>query len=207
MIQEFVDIIKTGYDAIGLEYQKAYSDNIAIKNSILWLKDNLQPNDRILDVGSGTGIVAKQLTEAGFRVIGIDNSNEMNRIARKQAPKAKFLEVNFKKLIIPESNFDAIVAYFSLLHIQKGIFDRTLLNILSYLKKGGYFIFSMVEGNIEGEEYYMGQKMYFSSFPREKLEKIIKLMDLKLLDSKENIFLPEIEGSDEETQLFYYTQK
>ena len=199
--------VKTGYDAIGIEYQNAYSNNIAIKNSIVWLKDNLKHNDRILDVGSGTGIVAKQLSELGFQVTGIDNSNEMNRIARNQAPKAKFLEVNFKKFKLLENNFDAIIAFFSLLHVQKGIFNRTLQKILSYLKKDGFFVFSMVEGNIEGEEFYMGQKMYFSSFPREKLEKIIHLLALKILDFKENIFLPDIPGSEKETQLFYFTQK
>ena len=160
-----------------------------------------------MDVGSGTGIVAKQLSELGFQVTGIDNSNEMNRIARNQAPKAKFLEVNFKKFKLLENNFDAIIAFFSLLHVQKGIFNRTLQKILSYLKKDGFFVFSMVEGNIEGEEFYMGQKMYFSSFPREKLEKIIHLLALKILDFKENIFLPDIPGSEKETQLFYFTQK
>jgi ubiquinone/menaquinone biosynthesis C-methylase UbiE len=199
--------VKTGYDAIGLEYQKAYSENTAINKAVQWLTEHLNENDRVLDVGSGTGIVAKRLTEAGLQVLGIDNSNEMNSIARKQAPKAKFIEMNFKKLRFQESNFNAIVAFFSLLHVQKEIFKRTLQNLVSHLKTGGYFIFSMVEGNIEGEEYYMGQKMYFSSFPREKLIEIIEYTSLEIIFFQEHIFLPNIKDSQEETQLFYFTKK
>jgi ubiquinone/menaquinone biosynthesis C-methylase UbiE len=198
---------KKGYDAIGLEYQKAYSDNPEIKNAINWLIKQLKPNDRVLDVGSGTGIVAKYLTEANLQVLGIDNSNEMNRIARKQAPKARFIEMNFKKLKLQETNFDAIVAFFSLLHVQKGIYRRTLQNILNHLRPNGYFVISMVEGNIEGDEYYMNQKMYFSSFPREELTKIFLSIGLVIKKFIENKFIANKEGAEEETQLFYFLKK
>ncbi|MHA2339670.1 MAG: class I SAM-dependent methyltransferase [Candidatus Hodarchaeales archaeon] len=198
---------KTGYDAIGLEYQKAYSDNPEQKKAVKWVIEHLKPNDRVLDIGSGTGIVAKQLSEAELIVLGIDNSNEMNRIARMQAPKAKFIEMNFKKLKLQEDNFDAIVAFFSLLHVQKGIFKRTLQNILNHLRSDGYFVISMVEGNIEGEEYYMNQKMYFSSFPREELTKILQSTGLIIKNFVEYKFTAKKEGAEEETQLFYFTQK
>jgi ubiquinone/menaquinone biosynthesis C-methylase UbiE len=198
---------KTGYDAIGLEYQKAYSDNSQQKRAVKWVIKHLKTDNRVLDVGSGTGIVAKQFTDAGMRVLGIDNSNEMNRIARKQAPKAKFIEMNFKKLKLQETDFDAIVAFFSLLHVQKGIFKRTLRNIIEYLRSGGYFVISMVEGNIEGEEYYMNQKLYFSSFPREELTKILQSTGLIIKNFVEFKFTAKKEGAEEETQLFYFTQK
>ena len=198
---------KTGYDAIGLDYQKAYSDNPEIKNAINYLSKQLKPNEYVLDVGSGTGFVAKHLTEANLQVLGIDNSNEMNRIAREQAPQAKFIEMNIKKLKLGDQKFDAIVAFFSLLHIQKGIFKRTLQNLLRHLNDNGYFIISMVEGNIEGEEYYMNQKMFFSSFPREELIKLFESLDVKIIKFKEHVFQAKIEGSEEETQLFFYIQK
>jgi ubiquinone/menaquinone biosynthesis C-methylase UbiE len=197
----------TGYDAIGLEYQEAYSDNPEQKKAVKWVIEHLKPNNRVLDIGSGTGLVAKQFSEADLHVLGIDNSNEMNRIARKQAPKAKFIEMNFKKLKLQEDNFDAIVAFFSLLHVQKGIFKRILQNILNHLRPDGYFVISMVEGNIEGEEYYMNQKMYFSSFPREELTLILQSAGLIIKNFIEYKFTAKKEGSEEETQLFYFTQK
>ena len=43
----------------------------------------------VVELGCGSGIVAKVLTRAGFDVTGIDQSRAMIRLAKKNAPKAK----------------------------------------------------------------------------------------------------------------------
>lgn len=45
---------------------------------------------RILDVGCGSGQLARHLTDRGFVVLGIDNSPQMIRYARENAPEASF---------------------------------------------------------------------------------------------------------------------
>jgi len=45
----------------------------------------------VVDLGCGSGIWARCLTEAGYRVIGIDISPDMIRLARRHAPGAKFI--------------------------------------------------------------------------------------------------------------------
>src|SRR4029450_7406849 len=54
------------------------------------LQDALAPgrNRTILDVGTGTGRAAIGLAEAGARVIGVDASAEMLRVARAKAAQA-----------------------------------------------------------------------------------------------------------------------
>jgi SAM-dependent methyltransferase len=47
---------------------------------------------RVLDVGCGTGQVARALTDIGARVWGIDPSSEMLARARETAPRAAFKE-------------------------------------------------------------------------------------------------------------------
>ena len=44
----------------------------------------------IVDLGCGSGRWAEQLTRAGYRVLGIDISEAMIRIARRRAPRAEF---------------------------------------------------------------------------------------------------------------------
>ena len=45
----------------------------------------------MIDLGCGTGILARRLTDAGYEVQGVDLSADMLRIARSHAPRAKFV--------------------------------------------------------------------------------------------------------------------
>jgi SAM-dependent methyltransferase len=45
----------------------------------------------VVDLGCGTGILARRLSDAGYDVLGVDYSADMLRIARSHAPRAKFL--------------------------------------------------------------------------------------------------------------------
>lgn len=61
----------------------------------------------VLELGCGSGIVAKHLTRAGFDVAGIDASPAMIRMARRNAPKAK-LKVGSWAGPLPKA--DAVIA-------------------------------------------------------------------------------------------------
>ncbi|MFW9929321.1 MAG: class I SAM-dependent methyltransferase [Candidatus Thorarchaeota archaeon] len=196
-----------GYDAIGGEYEAAYGNNPSIVDAIEWITENVPVGGKILDVGSGTGTVAKLLSENGFKVLGIDNSNIMNKIARNKAPKARFLELNIKKIYLNESEFNVITAFFSLLHIEKSIFKRTIRKILGYLIKDGYFIISMVEGNIDKEDHFMGQKLHFSSYRKKELIEIVNDLNLDIIEIRENKFTPNIKNAETENQIFIFSGK
>jgi SAM-dependent methyltransferase len=44
----------------------------------------------VVDLGCGSGIWARALTEAGYDVLGVDQAADMLRIARRKAPRARF---------------------------------------------------------------------------------------------------------------------
>src|SRR5436190_7756662 len=46
----------------------------------------------VVDLGCGSGILARRMTDAGYDVLGVDVSAAMLDIARAQAPKARFVE-------------------------------------------------------------------------------------------------------------------
>ena len=43
----------------------------------------------VVDLGCGSGIWARALTDAGYDVLGVDGSADMLRIARRRAPRAR----------------------------------------------------------------------------------------------------------------------
>ena len=84
------------------------------------------PADRVLDVGTGTGVVALMAAarvSPGARVVGIDISEEMLATARKKAarlPQADRIElrrVDVQSLDMPEASFDAVVSLFAVQHL------------------------------------------------------------------------------------------
>jgi SAM-dependent methyltransferase len=65
-----------------------------------WLIRNL-PRGLIVDVGCGSGVLARELTSAGFDVLGYDASPSMIALARETAPNARFEVGAFGDIDIP----------------------------------------------------------------------------------------------------------
>lgn len=63
---------------------------------------------RIVEVGCGSGILARELTRAGFDVLGYDASSAMIALARETAPRAHFEVGAFDRVAIPEC--EAVIA-------------------------------------------------------------------------------------------------
>ncbi|MEV5456216.1 SAM-dependent methyltransferase, partial [Streptomyces sp. NPDC052535] len=59
------------FDALGVEYEKAFAGSKTHRRSLEWLLARLAPGSRVLDVGSGTGRpTAETLANAGHAVLG-----------------------------------------------------------------------------------------------------------------------------------------
>lgn len=56
---------------------------------------------KIVDLGCGSGILAKKLSEQGYEVIGVDYSADMLAIAQTKAPNAQFVQASFLDYDIP----------------------------------------------------------------------------------------------------------
>lgn len=57
-----------------------------------FIKSLTQPeHKKVLDLGSGSGTLARELVDAGFQVTGVDFSAQMVDIARKKVPEAEFV--------------------------------------------------------------------------------------------------------------------
>jgi demethylmenaquinone methyltransferase / 2-methoxy-6-polyprenyl-1,4-benzoquinol methylase len=76
----------------------------------LWrrfLVSRLPPGGHVLDVATGTGLVAAELLERGFRVTGLDQSREMLAVARRRfGERVKLIEASANALPVPDAAFD-----------------------------------------------------------------------------------------------------
>jgi ubiquinone/menaquinone biosynthesis C-methylase UbiE len=70
----------------------------------------LEPGERALDVGCGTGIYAAWLAQQGLEVTGVDRDSAMLAAARAKVPEARLVEGDATALPFAEGEFDLALA-------------------------------------------------------------------------------------------------
>ena len=60
------------------------------------------PRGTVVDLGCGSGILARHVGQAGYRVVGVDLSDAMLAVARAQAPNAELRVGSFVSVDLPE---------------------------------------------------------------------------------------------------------
>ncbi|MBV6627072.1 MAG: methyltransferase domain-containing protein [Rivularia sp. (in: Bacteria)] len=108
---------------------------------------NPKSNEKVLDLGCGTGQLTAKIAESGAEVIGIDSANEMVEKAQQNYPKLKFQIADARKFKLPQS-VDAVFSNAVLHWIPQA--DDVINSINQSLNIGGRFIAEFGgKGNIE----------------------------------------------------------
>lgn len=123
------------------------------KTAAPWLLEMLRANGidsgLVVDLGCGSGIWARELSQAGYEVLGIDISPAMIEIARKRVPRGEFRVSSLLRAKLPTCH-----AVTSLGECFNYLFDETnsiaglqrvFDGIYSALKPGGLFVFDIAE--------------------------------------------------------------
>jgi len=97
-------------DHLGAAYLR-YSFTYGTENEVARLYEilELNPGDRLLDVGCGPGRHSHLLAEKGIDVLGVDISKEFIKIATGEKSKANFLRQDVREMNF-ENEFDAVIS-------------------------------------------------------------------------------------------------
>jgi SAM-dependent methyltransferase len=106
------------------------------------------PGSLVVDLGCGSGLWARELTAAGYRVLGIDISEAMIAIARARVPEAEFrVESLFKADLPPCSAVTSISECLNYLFDPDSDNVRALARLFRRVYKalapGGLFVFDL----------------------------------------------------------------
>ncbi|MGI8973989.1 MAG: class I SAM-dependent methyltransferase [Gaiella sp.] len=91
---------------------------------------------RVLDVATGTGLVARELLARGFTVVGLDQSPGMLSLARARfGQRVKLVEGSAEQLPFPDASFDHLTFTYLLRYVDDPA--ATLAELARVVKPGG----------------------------------------------------------------------
>jgi SAM-dependent methyltransferase len=136
------------YDAFAWFFNKYWSRDIP-EQMLAVIEQVLLPRlpagaAHILDLCCGTGQLAAALAARGYVVTGVDNSAEMLRYARRNAPGVKFLRMDARSFRLPDS-FDAVISTFDSLNHFLTLEELAMVfrQTRGALAPAGWFLFDM----------------------------------------------------------------
>jgi len=146
--------VESGYDRMAEQYlaTKDPQDPLALA-ALEDLASHLPSGAAVLDLGCGAGVpVTRWLADRGFAVTGVDVSTRQLELARKNVPEGTFLKADMTEMAFAPENFDAVVAFHSIIHVPRAEHPALLESIHRWLKPGGVFLATMTVSDFEGRE-------------------------------------------------------
>ncbi|MCX5598906.1 class I SAM-dependent methyltransferase [Streptomyces phaeochromogenes] len=196
------------FDAIGDRYDEAFPHKEGQLSAGEWLIDSLPAGSRVLDLGCGTGVpTTRQMTDAGFEVVGIDLSRRMVELAGQYVPGATFHQLDIADLRPggPRDlgRFDAVAAFFSLLMLPRVEIPLALQTVRHLLVPGGLFVLSMVEADVDNYAIpFLGNTIRVSGYVLEDLHKVIEAGGFEIVKEDSYTYAPAVADVPPEEQVF-----
>jgi SAM-dependent methyltransferase len=146
-MKETLMAASTNYDSIASFYDRHWTDRYqpqALEVLSGVLLPNLLPGSSILDVGCGTGIIAQELVNQGYKVVGIDISAEMLKCAQKRIPGGAFIVADARSYGF-QCRFNAAISLFDTLNhiLSSGEMLTVFRNVYGALAPSGVFVFDL----------------------------------------------------------------
>lgn len=130
------------YDLLDVIYFRSYENSP--RKAVL---DKIQEHDRVLDVctGTGTNVVLIGGEKPDTKLVGIDSSKDMLKVAKNKVQKAglrnvSFYPMNATRLSFPAKSFDKILISLVLHELDEELADEIILEAKRVLKDDGEMI-------------------------------------------------------------------
>lgn len=187
------DLTRQYYELYADEYFNATHD---VQLTHLWdaITRELPPQALILDLGCGSGRDLRYFSQKNFRVVGLDYSYGLLKLAKDFSHQPVVLG-DISRLPFEESVFNAVWSVGSLLHIPRSELPSVLSQIHKSLKPNGQFLASIKKGegdivdtlgrrNVFYQRHEWAHLMEDAGFQISVLEEIVESRQIQIGDER-----------------------
>jgi SAM-dependent methyltransferase len=181
--------LKSTYNKIAEDWFKDHHDDTWWQEGTEKFLAELPAGATILDVGCGAGVKSQYLANKGFRVTGVDFSEKMIEIAKRESPEIHFEVLDVYEIDRYPERFDGIFAQAVLLHIPKGrirevlakLKDRINPNGLLYIAVKGMRDDGVEEAMKKEDDYGYEYERFFSFYNLPELENYLEELEMEVV--------------------------
>lgn len=180
------EITTESYNKTANEYFSVVS-KFDMLPEILDFAGSIEKNGKILDLGCGPGHHSKYFKDLGFKVTGIDLSQNMISIAKENFKNIDFKVMDIYNLKFDSNTFNGIWASASLLHIEKSNIKEVLIKLKDILTVNGTIYISLKIGDTEEmiiDDRYNNNPKFYSFFQTDEIKKILKEVGFNVVKSE-----------------------
>lgn len=102
---------------------------------------NIQPDEKVIDLGCGSGVLLKNVQKITTDFIGVDSSKEMVELAKTHLPPEKLRVGDVRDMPqFADNSFDVVLNRAIFQHLEPCDHDSFLINVKRIIKPKGRFI-------------------------------------------------------------------
>lgn len=148
---DFVTATRTFYDAIATDYADRFRDayaNRPLERALLAAYAELVGNKGpVADLGCGPGQVTAYLADLGLSVFGVDLSEGMLAVARRENPGLRFEQGSMLELDVRDGELAGVVSWYSSIHIPVDRLPALFAEFHRVLAPGGHLLLAFQMGD------------------------------------------------------------
>jgi ubiquinone/menaquinone biosynthesis C-methylase UbiE len=123
------------YDTVAELYGRVHAPRFAEAAQDLVRALAVVERDRVLDVGTGTGVGVEAATNVGASALGVDRSVAMLSVGQRHQPELRLLAAQVLDLPFRDRTFDVVMGNFVLAHFVK--VETALFDVRRVLRPAG----------------------------------------------------------------------
>ncbi|MFF8013973.1 methyltransferase domain-containing protein [Streptomyces sp. NPDC007929] len=141
---DFVSETRLFYDTVAEEYAVRFGDlrpGTPLDRGVLHgFAGLVGEGGEVADLGCGPGRVTAYLASQGLSVFGLDLSESMLAIARRENPGLRFEQGSMQELNLPDGSLDGVVAWYSIIHTPEEHLPALFAGFHRVLRPGGHLL-------------------------------------------------------------------